>query len=121
MSSAMERKERDRLQACLGSIDGAIDSLEKRLRDYAGGIQTRKEYLREARRDMGRSKKIALRLANCTARMAKGLEFGQVVIADASARQYPTELDRTLLNVACTRAMHRLLLISVGDASPLLP
>ena len=117
----MERKERDRLQTSLGSIDGAIDILEKRLRHYAGGIQTCKEYLWEARGDMGRSKKIALRLANCTARMARGLEFDQVVIADASARQYATELGRNFLCVACTRAMHRLLLISVGTASPLRP
>ena len=61
MSSAMEREERDRLQACLGSIDGAIDTLEKRLRDYAGEIQTRKEYLWEARRDMDHIEKIAVR------------------------------------------------------------
>ncbi|MFN3931518.1 MAG: HelD family protein [Brevundimonas sp.] len=57
----------------------------------------------------------------CTAHLAKGLEFDRVVIPDASARVYQTDLDRNLLYVACTRAMHRLTVISPGAPSPLLP
>ncbi|MEX0739540.1 MAG: 3'-5' exonuclease [Pseudohongiella sp.] len=57
----------------------------------------------------------------CTAHLAKGLEFDQVIVADVSAKNYQTEMDRNLLYVACTRAMHRLTLYSVGDPSPLLP
>lgn len=57
----------------------------------------------------------------CTAFLAKGLEFDRVVIPDASARVYQTDLDRKLLYVACTRAMHRLTVISPGPLSPLLP
>ncbi|MCR8726652.1 HelD family protein [Frigidibacter sp. ROC022] len=53
----------------------------------------------------------------CTPHLAKGLEFDQVVIADASARVYSTEMDRNLLYVACTRAMHRLSVISVGETT----
>ncbi|MFN3727833.1 MAG: HelD family protein [Allosphingosinicella sp.] len=57
----------------------------------------------------------------CTAHLAKGLEFDRVLVADASAGNYRTELDRNLLYVACTRAMHRLTLLATGDPSPLLP
>jgi len=57
----------------------------------------------------------------CTAHLAKGLEFDRVVVADASTRNYHTELDRRLLYVACTRAMHRLTLVAVGEVSGFLP
>lgn len=57
----------------------------------------------------------------CAAYLAKGLEFDRVVVADASARNYRSEMDRHLLYVACTRAMHRPALISLGDISPFLP
>lgn len=54
----------------------------------------------------------------CTAHMAKGLEFDRVIVADASATNFHTEMDRHLLFVACTRAMHRLMLIYTDDPSP---
>jgi DNA helicase-2/ATP-dependent DNA helicase PcrA len=57
----------------------------------------------------------------CTAYLAKGLEFDRVIVADAGASNYHTEMDRNLLYVACTRAMHRLTLFTVGEPSPLLP
>jgi DNA helicase-2/ATP-dependent DNA helicase PcrA len=57
----------------------------------------------------------------CTAHLAKGLEFDRVIVADASAENYRTEMDRNLLYVACTRAMHRLTVIAVGVLSGLLP
>jgi DNA helicase-2/ATP-dependent DNA helicase PcrA len=57
----------------------------------------------------------------CTAHLAKGLEFDRVIVADASASNFVTEMDRNLLYVACTRAMHRLKLFAVGAASPWLP
>ena len=57
----------------------------------------------------------------CTAHLAKGLELDRAIVPDASARNYHTEMDRNLLYVACTRAMHRLTLISTGEPSGLLP
>lgn len=57
----------------------------------------------------------------CTAHLAKGLEFDRVIVANASAKHYSNEMDRNLLYVACTRAMHRLSLFSVGEASFFLP
>ncbi|MDO8862094.1 3'-5' exonuclease [Haliea sp. E1-2-M8] len=54
----------------------------------------------------------------CSAHMAKGLELDRVIIADVSASNFHTEMDRHLLYVACTRAMHRLVLFFTGDPSP---
>jgi len=50
-----------------------------------------------------------------TAHMAKGLEFDQVIVPFADAGTYHTELDRSMLYVACTRAMHRLDLTYYGE------
>lgn len=43
-----------------------------------------------------------------SAHMAKGLEFDEVIIPEADHRNYHTEIDRSMLYVAATRAMHRL-------------
>ncbi|MEX2642276.1 MAG: 3'-5' exonuclease [Acetobacterales bacterium] len=56
----------------------------------------------------------------CTAHLAKGLEFDRVIVPDVSVENYCTELDRNLLYVACTRAMHRLTLVTSGELSPFL-
>jgi DNA helicase-2/ATP-dependent DNA helicase PcrA len=45
-----------------------------------------------------------------TAHLAKGLEFDEVIIPFASARNYHTEVDKRMLYIACTRAMHKLTL-----------
>lgn len=57
----------------------------------------------------------------CTAHLAKGLEFDRVIVPDASARNYHNEMDRNMLYVACTRAMHKLTLVSIGEPSAFLP
>ncbi|MDT8388680.1 MAG: 3'-5' exonuclease, partial [Thiogranum sp.] len=57
----------------------------------------------------------------CTAHLAKGLEFDRVIVADAGAKNYHTVMDRNLLYVACTRAMHRLTLICIGDPAAFIP
>ncbi|MCC8146567.1 MAG: UvrD-helicase domain-containing protein [Bacteroidales bacterium] len=45
-----------------------------------------------------------------SAHLAKGLEFNEVIIPDADNKNYHTEIDRSMLYVAVTRAMHRLTL-----------
>ncbi|RAK68269.1 HelD family protein [Hymenobacter edaphi] len=50
-----------------------------------------------------------------TAHLAKGLEFDAVIVPFASARTYKTEVDRSMLYVACTRAMHQLTLTYSGE------
>lgn len=56
----------------------------------------------------------------CTAHMAKGLEFDRVIVPDASAVTYHTAMDRNLLYVACTRAMHLLVLTHASQPSTFL-
>ncbi|WP_040950006.1 RNA polymerase recycling motor HelD [Gorillibacterium massiliense] len=51
--------------------------------------------------------------------LAKGVEFDAVLIYDASTQTYRRESERKLFYTACTRAMHRLLLYSVGEWTPL--
>lgn len=53
-------------------------------------------------------------------RMSKGLEFDEVVVPDADHETYTTEYDRSLLYIACTRAMHKLTLLHTGEQSELL-
>lgn len=43
-----------------------------------------------------------------TIAVSKGLEFDQVAVPFAGSRNYKSETDRSLLYVACTRAMHKL-------------
>ncbi|QNI03878.1 ATP-binding domain-containing protein [Halomonas sp. SH5A2] len=57
----------------------------------------------------------------CTAHMAKGLEFDRVIVPDVSEKNYATDMERNLLYVACTRAMHRLMLTYTGKPSAFLP
>jgi DNA helicase-2/ATP-dependent DNA helicase PcrA len=52
--------------------------------------------------------------------MSKGLEFDEVIIPAANDRTYFSEYDRSLLYIACTRAMHRLSLIYAGELTHLI-
>lgn len=50
--------------------------------------------------------------------MAKGLEFDAVLICDADSKTYCREIDKNLLYIATTRALHQLDLFCVGELSP---
>lgn len=52
-----------------------------------------------------------------TAHLAKGLEFDYVVVPRVSADNYKTEVDRKMLYIACTRAMHNLRITAVKNLS----
>lgn len=52
-----------------------------------------------------------------TAHLAKGLEFDEVIVPFCTEKNYKTASDRQMLYVACTRAMHKLLLIHSGKPS----
>lgn len=56
----------------------------------------------------------------CTAYMSKGLEFDQVVVPHVTRMNYATDVDRSMLYVACTRAMHRLSLTYINTPSEFL-
>jgi len=52
--------------------------------------------------------------------MSKGLEFDEVIVPHVDMANYFTEYERSLLYIACTRAMHRLTLLYTGEISPFL-
>ena len=52
--------------------------------------------------------------------LAKGLEFDVVLVSDVSSENYSSDLDKKLLYVICTRALHRLMLFYRGEKSALL-
>jgi len=56
-----------------------------------------------------------------SAHMAKGLEFDEVIIPQMNDRNYNTEIDRSMLYVAATRAMHRLTITYNGNLSRFIP
>ena len=49
-----------------------------------------------------------------TAHLAKGLEFDNVIVPGVTNKNYLTDIDRSMLYIACTRAMHRLTLTYNG-------
>lgn len=55
-----------------------------------------------------------------TAHLAKGLEFDRAIVPHCTAENYHRLIDRHMLYVACTRAMHRLHLTHVGEMTPFL-
>ena len=56
-----------------------------------------------------------------TPHMAKGLEFDWVVVPFATAGNYKNSIDKSMLYIACTRAMHRLTLTHTGKVSGFVP
>lgn len=55
-----------------------------------------------------------------SAHMAKGLEFDEVIMPQTDNKNYHSEIDRSMLYVAVTRAMHKLTLTYSGRKSGLL-
>ena len=52
-----------------------------------------------------------------TAHLAKGLEFDEVIVPFVSDRNYQSDVDKRMLYIACTRAMHHLTLTYTGEKS----
>ncbi|WKY43782.1 AAA family ATPase [Eubacteriaceae bacterium ES2] len=50
--------------------------------------------------------------------LSKGLEFDAVLLCDASVENYSDTEDKSLLYIACTRALHRLHIFAEGKLSP---
>ncbi len=54
------------------------------------------------------------------AHMAKGLEFDHVIVPFCSSNNYKTNIDKYMLYIACTRAMHKLHLTHAGEITKLI-
>jgi DNA helicase II / ATP-dependent DNA helicase PcrA len=55
-----------------------------------------------------------------TSHLAKGLEFDEVIIPFASSQNYATDVEKSMLYIACTRAMHKLTLTCTGGVTKFL-
>ena len=55
-----------------------------------------------------------------SAHMAKGLEFDEVIVPQTNDDNYSSEIDRSMLYVAVTRAMHKLILTYCGKFTQLI-
>ena len=53
--------------------------------------------------------------------MAKGLEFDEVIIPQMNDRNYCSAIDKSMLYVAVTRAMHKLTITYCGKLSKFIP
>lgn len=53
--------------------------------------------------------------------MAKGLEFDEVIIPYVNDKNYNSAIDKSMLYVAVTRAMHKLTLTYNGKLSEFVP
>ncbi|TVQ16839.1 MAG: helicase [Bacteroidetes bacterium] len=51
------------------------------------------------------------------AHTVKGLEFDRVIVPQVTSANYKTEMDKGMLYIACTRAMHRLYVCCGGEVS----
>ena len=61
------------------------------------------------------SAKFDNRLVITTAYLAKGLEFDCVIIPDSDKNNYQNEIDRQMIYIAITRALHKLTLLYTGE------
>ena len=50
-----------------------------------------------------------------TAYLAKGLEFDCVILPGADKENYKSEIDRRMLYIGVTRALHKLTLLYTGE------
>lgn len=55
-----------------------------------------------------------------TVHLAKGLEFDEVIVPHVSAASYKSDIDKRMLYIACTRAMHKLTLTYERERSEFL-
>ena len=62
-----------------------------------------------------KSEKFDNRLIITTAYLAKGLEFDCVILPDADKNNYKNEIDRQMIYIGITRALHKLTLLYTGE------
>ena len=105
---AAEAASAEGLTAIVAQSDARVGWLEKKLGDAVQVLGKDSDLPKEG-------------VVLLSLRVAKGLEFDEVVIPDAQGEVYPdTPLSRRRLYTAISRAMHRVTVISQGPMTPLL-
>lgn len=97
----------DELCALVAADDGAVRWLSKQLGEKVCVIKNDQELP-------------ATGMVLLSLRLAKGLEFDEVIIPDASAEAYPdTPLARRRMYTAVSRGMHKVCVLAQGELTPL--
>lgn len=86
---------------------GIICKTEQQAREMADML---KSYVNDINFLSSQSSTFVQGIVITSAHMAKGLEFDEVIIPQTDERNYRSEIDKSMLYVAVTRAMHRLTL-----------
>lgn len=109
-------QEKGSLCGIVAADDGAVNWLSKQLGDSVITLSNNRQSKDDKPISLPASGVVLLSL-----RLAKGLEFDEVIIPDASKDNYPdTPLARRQLYTAISRAMHRVDILAQGELSPLL-
>mgnify|MGYP005847711771 CR=1 FL=1 len=123
LACATRKKEIDavvqRIEAFRASAHNSLAIICKTRRQAARLHKTLEKRLGDIHLLDSHSAAVASGVIVMSAHLAKGLEFDRVIVPEADAGNYADAMDRNLLYVACTRAMHRLALTCVGEASPI--
>lgn len=114
----------------LSVIDGMLEEFKKSGFATIGIICRSSRQAEEIYRELEKKHEVALldssssKFANgiiiTTIYMAKGLEFDEVIIPFVNSDVYQSKYDRSLLYIACTRAMHRLTMTYHGELTNIL-
>lgn len=124
---------------CFSSSDEEIEMLKRQIRNFSSsgyttlGVILKSEKEARAFFEMvssefsevhlltSESKSFETGIVITSIQMAKGLEFDRVILPCCSEYHYYREHDQYLLYIACTRAMHELLLTGTGSLSKFIP
>lgn len=93
---------------------GIICKTEAQAQELAAKLQVSPHEIRFL---SSRSATFARGIIVTSAHIAKGLEFDEVIIPRADAGNYGSEMDRNMLYIAVTKAMHKLTLTHTGTQS----
>lgn len=132
----MERHGEEPVVSGFNSKEGEIEAIKQMIIDFRGsenrslGIICKTQQQAEKAYNALKSEGVHLLTDESTsfkegvnissAHLAKGLEFDEVIVPFATAENYKTDVDKSMLYIACTRTMHKLRITYVGAGTTFL-